>query len=256
MENMNPLDIVKRLDIRHNVTIRVLDDTTGKVIQEHEGHNAATNSMLTGIAHYLVGDGVLNQGADMLSTWVPQYISVGTMGLTSQDSEEIVDIETGNTIVVPKAIGSTPCVPDNATEEEIKFNAQTRFEEYINQAPGFGADGYDFNTNNNREWFGLGYPYNDRPYIKTQDFYTSDGSTSKFYLSKNPESVISVVVYDSIVDGSAKSSAHSSTIPAKLYAVGKPITQSFGIPDDPTQISSIFKLEYKSFDERIKEIFD
>ena len=60
----NPLDIIKRLDVKQNVTIRVIDEATGKVVQEHIGHNAATNSLLTGIAHYLMGDGVLNQSQD------------------------------------------------------------------------------------------------------------------------------------------------------------------------------------------------
>ena len=75
MSNTNPLDIIKRLDVKQNVTIRVIDEPTGKVVQEHIGHNAATNSLLTGIAHYLMGDGVLNQGSDTLSMWVPQYMS-------------------------------------------------------------------------------------------------------------------------------------------------------------------------------------
>ena len=158
----NPLDIIKRLDIKQNVTIRIIDEPTGKVVQEHVGHNAATNSLLTGIAHYLMGDGVLNQAKDTLSMWVPQYMSLGTMGLTSQDADD-----TG----LPIGVGYTPVAPDSATEEEKELNAQLRFEEYINQAPGFGADGYDANDNNNREWFGLGYPYSDKPNMLSQDFY-------------------------------------------------------------------------------------
>lgn len=185
---MNPLDIIKRLDVKQNVTIRVIDEPTGHVVQEHVGHNAATNSLLTGIAHYLMGDGVLNQGSDMLSNWVPQFMSVGTMGLTSQAALDNL----------PTGIGYTPVAPESATEEEKQLNEKLRFEEYINQAPGFGADGYDSNDNNNREWFGLGYPYSDKPDKLVQDFYSA-GQDS--YILSNPpitgdkESIISVTVY-------------------------------------------------------------
>jgi hypothetical protein len=190
MSNTNPLDILKRLDVKQNVTIRVIDEPTGKVVQEHVGHNAATNSLLTGIAHYLMGDGVLNQGADTLAMWIPQYISLGTMGLTSQDSETLDDES-----VVPYAIGYTPVAPESATSEEKELNTQLRFTEYINQAPGFGADGYDNNSNNNREWFGLGYPYNIKPNPLFQDFYTWDGSETIFVLSKSPLDIISITLY-------------------------------------------------------------
>ena len=179
MDTINPLDIAKRLHVKQNVTIRIIDEPTGKVVQEHVGHNAATNSLLTGIAHYLMGDGTLNQGGDILSMWVPQYISLGTMGLTSQDSETItVD---GQQYIVPSALGSTPVAPASATPTEKELNTQLRFTEYINQTPGFGADGYDENTNNNREWFGLGYPYTMKPNKVTQDFY--DGGTNTFTLT-------------------------------------------------------------------------
>ena len=193
MPTTNPLDIIKRLDVKQNVTIRVIDEPTGKVVQEHIGHNAATNSLLTGIAHYLMGDGVLNQGSDTLSLWVPQYISLGTMGLTSQESETItVDDQE---FIVPAGIGYTPVAPEEATDEEKELNAQLRFTEYINQAPGFGADGYDNNSNNNREWFGLGYPYTLKPDALKQNFYTWDGSEQTFELSDIPITVISATLY-------------------------------------------------------------
>jgi hypothetical protein len=189
----NPLDIIKRLDVKQNVTIRVIDEPTGKVVQEHVGHNAATNSLLTGIAHYLMGDGVLNQGADTLSMWVPQYISLGTMGLTSQESETLSD---GS--IVPKALGYTPVAPESATPTEKELNARLRFTEYLNQTPGFGADGYDDNSNNDREWFGLGYPYTLKPDALTQDFYNA-GQTSydltSIPLTGDKNSIISVTVY-------------------------------------------------------------
>lgn len=187
------LDIIKRLDVRQNVTIRVIDEPTGKVVQEHVGHNAATNSLLTGIAHYLMGDGVLNQGSDTLSMWVPQYISVGTMGLTSQESETILDNDVS--YVVPSALGYTPVAPEEATTEEKNLNTVLRFTEYINQTPGFGADGYDSAANNDREWFGLGYPYTIRPDALKQNFYTWDGAATSFTLSETPTSIVSVTLY-------------------------------------------------------------
>lgn len=193
MPATNPLDIIKRLDVKQNVTIRVIDEPTGKVVQEHIGHNAATNSLLTGIAHYLMGDGVLNQGSDTLSLWVPQYISLGTMGLTSQESETITVDE--QEFIVPAGIGYTPVAPEEATDEEKELNAQLRFTEYLNQAPGFGADGYDNNSNNNREWFGLGYPYTLKPDALKQNFYTWDGSEQTFELSDTPITVISATLY-------------------------------------------------------------
>lgn len=202
----NPLDIIKRLDVRQNVTIRVIDEPTGKVVQEHVGHNAATNSLLTGIAHYLMGDGVLNQGQDTLSMWVPQYISLGTMGLTSQDSETIVEGE--QEYIVPNALGYTPVAPETATSEEKELNARLRFSEYINQAPGFGADGYDSNSNNDREWFGLGYPYTLKPDALFQDFFDAD-SSNMYPLSKTPVNIISVTIYP---NGVINQDAHDTSV--------------------------------------------
>jgi hypothetical protein len=200
---VNPLDIIKRLDVRQNVTIRVIDEPTGKVVQEHVGHNAATNSLLTGIAHYLMGDGVLNQAKDTLSSWVPQYISLGTMGLTSQASDE-----SGR----PIGIGYTPAAPASATPEEQLLNEKLRFEEYINQTPGFGADGYDSNSNNDRDWFGLGYPYSDKPNKIVQDFY--DGGATEYILTNMPiqidtSSIVSVTIYP---DGVINQDIHDSSV--------------------------------------------
>jgi len=219
----NPLDIIKRLDVQQNVTIRVIDEPTGQVIQEHVGHNAATNSLLTGIAHYLMGDGVLNQGGDILTMWVPQYISVGTMGLTSQDSETITIDE--ESYIVPAGIGYTPVAPESATATEKELNAQLRFTEYINQTPGFGADGYDSNTNNDREWFGLGYPYTLKPDKLTQDFY--DAGSNEYILTSAPitgdiDSIISVTVYP---DGVINQDAHDTSVTRSVlstteYSVG------------------------------------
>ena len=215
----SPLDIIKRLDVKQNVTIRVIDEPTGKVVQEHIGHNAATNSLLTGIAHYLMGDGVLNQGSDTLSMWVPQYISLGTMGLTSQSSETITIGE--DEFIVPSDLGYTPVAPEDATDEEKELNAQLRFSEYINQAPGFGADGYDSNTNNNREWFGLGYPYSLKPDALKQNFYTWDGTEATFTLSETPIEVISVTLYPGGVVNQdiSDTQVERRVLPSSLYSV-------------------------------------
>lgn len=134
------LQIANNMGISHNVVIRVLDEKTHKVISQHEGHNAATNSMLVGIAHYLQGDGVFNQGKEMLMRYVPQYISLGTMGLHSQD-------EDANGL--PLGIG-------DVSDEEA-------YQTYAKQCPGYGADGYDGNDNNERPYFGIGKVFADRP---------------------------------------------------------------------------------------------
>lgn len=93
MKNNSILQISKNLDIRQNVSLRVIDETTGQVVQEHTGHNSATNSLLFGMAHHLIGDFLpneqhgLNPGYSMLSNYVPRYISLGTMGLVNQKQD-------------------------------------------------------------------------------------------------------------------------------------------------------------------------
>ena len=136
---MGILKIAKSMGIQHNVTIRVLDAVTHKVVTEHTGHNQATNTLLTGIAHYLKGDGILNQGVYMLGNYIPRYISLGTMGLHSQECDAQG---------LPIGIG-----PANVSEPE-------RFKIYMEQTPGYGADGYDLNKNNSRKYAGLGPAYN------------------------------------------------------------------------------------------------
>jgi len=91
MQNIS--EIAKKLDIKQNVSIQVLDRLTGDVVQEVSGHNAATNSLLYGVAHHLIGDFMpnerhgLNPGYSMLSNYVPRYISLGTMGLLNQEQD-------------------------------------------------------------------------------------------------------------------------------------------------------------------------
>lgn len=131
----------KHLSMNHNVTIVVRDASTMTPVTAHVGHNAATNGLLTGIGHYLAGDGILNQGWHMLSSYVPKYISLGTMGLINQDEDE-----NG----LPAGIGV------------VDGDELTRFEDYMLQTPGYGADGYDGNLNNGREYLGLGPVFVDR----------------------------------------------------------------------------------------------
>lgn len=133
------LSTAQPMAIEHNVSINVIDERTGRIVSHHEGHNAATNSMIVGIGKYLSGDGVFNQGYEMLRNYIPQYLSLGTLGLYSQDQDEDG---------LPKGIG----VSNELTEEE-------NYSLYIAHNPGYGADGYSVNYNNNRTVFGLGYPY-------------------------------------------------------------------------------------------------
>lgn len=132
---------LRHLDVNHNVTFLVRDAIDHHIVSVHKGHNAATNGMLTGIAHYLVGDGVLNQGWHLLQSYVPQYISLGTMGLISQSED---------TNGLPDGIGVVDGTPE------------ARFTDYILQCPGYGADGYDANLNNGRTLLGLGPMFKDR----------------------------------------------------------------------------------------------
>ena len=209
---MGIFDVAKRMDIKHNVSFRVIDPVRGVVVQEVEGHNAATNTMLTGIAHYLIGNGILNQGSAMLSDYVPKYISLGTMGLINQDEDANgYPAGIGNTFpdaddeliealhaaeealaAAKEAYDAQGCCVDcaqcqqcptcSAAMQEVvdNYNAAKeaydaayqavlsaseaeRFQEYMLQCPGYGADGYDPNSNNNRPYDGLGPAFNNRP---------------------------------------------------------------------------------------------
>lgn len=145
--------VAKQIPIRHNVSIRVIDPTTGDIVSEHTGHNAATNSLVTGIAHYLKGDGVLNQGYHMLSSYVPMYISLGTMGLINQESDSEG---------LPSGIGIISYKDKYPNDPDLE--EANRFVDYLTQTPGYGADGYDPNENNGREYLGLGPMFEDRVY--------------------------------------------------------------------------------------------
>ena len=124
----NVLKLAKNLNIHQNVCIRVIDQISGKVVQEHSGHNSATNSLLFGIAHHLIGDFMpnerygLNHGYSMLSNYVPRYISLGTMGLINQyqDSSGL-----------PAGIGDSVPSSDDPAYIELKTaldNAKTQLD--------------------------------------------------------------------------------------------------------------------------------
>lgn len=135
------VEIAKNLGLRYNVSINVIDEPSGRIVQQHIGHNAATSTLLTGIGQYLLGGAVTNAG-ELLTDWIPQYISLGTMGLSSQDEDEEG---------LPTGIG------DNGAETEYE-----RFVDYLLKVPGFGSDGYDPALMNGRKYAGLGPVFEDR----------------------------------------------------------------------------------------------
>lgn len=141
---MGVVQISKNLGLLHNVAFRVIDEPTGKVVQEHVGHNAATDSLLRGIGYYLVGNGVNNQASAMLARYVPNYISLGTMGLYSQSADSDG---------LPTGIGLSP----NLSEEE-------NYVQYSIQCPAYGSDGYDTSPDllNHRSVLGLGNKFNPK----------------------------------------------------------------------------------------------
>lgn len=170
MLKIDAFQCAKDLGVKYNVTFRILDAATGQLVSEHVGHNQATNSMLTGIAHYLKGDGILNQATHMLSRHIPRYISLGTMGLISQEEEVIaVPTETGEIEYIntglPAGIGDKLYENDGKT---VRSEAD-RFQAYINTMPGYGADGYDSNRNNGRNKMGLGPVFAKRDSANTEN---------------------------------------------------------------------------------------
>lgn len=224
---------VKNFKVTQNVSFRVIDQITGKIVQEVRGHNAATNSMLQGIAHYLIGDGVLNQADYTLARYIPRYISLGTMGLYNQDADENglplgiggnIDVDRTRLTAAEDALSAAKLALDDAARcphgelvdgviicrcysvdgDNITFScdvcndterrqgiidaihalqsAQAEYDAaleeynnavadkqaefftaYMNQAPGYGADGYDQFSNNERQYFGLGPKFKYRP---------------------------------------------------------------------------------------------
>ena len=157
----------KNMTINHNVKFNIIDRATGMIVKSYEGHNQATNSMLTGMAHYLCGDGILNQGYDTLSMYIPRYISLGTMGLINQNQHDY-DEDHPELSYLPLGIGT----PDTAEQEEGETDPnyeKRRYIAYMNQTPGYGSDGYrNYTTpsedsyNNDRQYYGLGPKFADR----------------------------------------------------------------------------------------------
>lgn len=242
MTKQGILDAAKHLSIKQNVSIQVIDRITGKVVQEHIGHNQATNSMLFGIAHHLIGDFFpnethgLNPGYSMLSNFVPRYISLGTMGLINQDQDaeglpagigdsvpnssdpeyqellqamneakEVLDAanaamqneckywpateECANCTICSDRIQSKKRAVELAQENYalarnafLQYNEEARFVEYMEHVPGYGADGYSADKNNNRKWFGLGWPWSS--YDVTSNYRVGDEVTYKGILYK------------------------------------------------------------------------
>ena len=131
----------KNLGINQNVCIRVIDEPTGKIVQEHVGHNAATSTLLTGIGQFLLGGATTGAG-QLLDQWIPKYISLGTMGLSSQEEDDDG---------LPIGVG------DNGADDE-----EDRMAGYLLQCPGFGSDGYDTSLMNDRPYIGLGPMFADR----------------------------------------------------------------------------------------------
>lgn len=169
---MSIFEAGKNLGMVHNVSFRIIDTISGATVQEHIGHNSATNTLLTGIGHYLIGEGVLNQGYSMLSTYIPRYISLGTMGLMDQGSDES-GLPTGIGVVsydnmtyaqltdYQREWLSQSSEPISNINQQISsiHKEMLRFSDYLEQCPGYGADGYDVNLNNGRQHLGLGPTY-------------------------------------------------------------------------------------------------
>ena len=155
---MSNLEIVKNLGVRQNVTLNVIDEPTGKIVQSHSGHNMATNSLIFGIARYLVGMGVLGQGESTLTSYIPQYISLGTMGLNS-------------------AVAGSDGLP------------QITLSTYLEQYPAYGSDGYDPNKINNRGVMGLGKPFTS--YSNNKTYKVGDKTTynGKEYTCKKDQDI-------------------------------------------------------------------
>jgi len=180
---------------RNNVTLRVIDAETGRIDQEHSGHNSVTTTLLEGIAHYLQGYGLDNQGM-LLKSYLPNYISLGTAGLRNYNPTTNVQLETFNsdgsyrdsgqqgvqnsqtawldstalndglnTVYFPTDIPSHKYVPDiRAIHGSALVNGDIPELHYFNQPPGFDADiraeviRADLD-NNRRPKSGLGVPF-------------------------------------------------------------------------------------------------
>ena len=164
----NITEIAKNLSIIHNVSINVIDPLTGDTLQTHEGHNAATYSLLTGIGKYLVGnDGGTLSGSTiarrLLDTYTPEYMSLGVMGLYGQESDE-----NG----LPTQIGIS-----------ADISPYENYKAYMEQVPGFGADGYSKYNNNNRAYFGLGPRFDKKNNVTSNCELISESNPNRTKIS-------------------------------------------------------------------------
>nr|DAJ12418.1 MAG TPA: long tail fiber, proximal subunit [Bacteriophage sp.] len=229
--NQDTVKVAKSLGTRDNICIRVFN-SDGTLASSHTGHNTATDTMLMGIAHHLVGDGALNQHTNLYN-YIPKYISLGTMGLMNHKQDDnglpagigiaIPDIDNEEYKKLLKELrdaelrftkakdalknecplfGTLEVCKDctqcserlNAKRQELEnakldldkksekvneYNEEQRFIQYMKTRPGYGADGYDANANNGRQYLGLGYPftsYNVTKGYKQGDIVTYKGT--------------------------------------------------------------------------------
>lgn len=236
--NQDTVKVAKSLGTRDNICIRVFN-SDGTLASSHTGHNTATDTMLMGIAHHLVGDGALNQHTNLYN-YIPKYISLGTMGLMNHKQDDqglpagigvtIPDIDNEEYKKLLKELrdaelrftkakdalknecplfGTLDVCKDctqcserlNAKRQELEdakldldkksekvneYNEEQRFIQYMKTRPGYGADGYDANANNGRQYLGLGYPftsYNPTKGYKTDEIVTYKGTV--YYATKD-----------------------------------------------------------------------
>lgn len=237
MRNNSVLKIAKNMSVKQNVSFRVIDEMTGRIVQEHSGHNSATNSLIFGIAHHLIGDFLPNEGVglhpgyEMLANYVPRYMSLGTMGLINQqqdayglpsgigdtlpnsddpDYRALLDaLDAAQTLLTAaqqayaaecpyypatdacesctqcadrieskkQAVEDAQAAYDAAYAAVMAYNEEARFIDYMTHLPGYGADGYDPNENNDRQYMGLGYAWSS--YDVTKTYEVDDRETYK-----------------------------------------------------------------------------
>jgi hypothetical protein len=151
----------------NNVTIKVIDEATGMVVQKHSGQNSVTTTLLEGIAHYLQGYGLDHQGA-LLKDHIPQFISLGTMGLRGYNAQlfELDDsrVDELNTLHFPADVPTRKQVPRLSSIHGGEFTGNVPDRNYFTHAPGFDADiraeAVMYNLDNNeRRVSGIGHPY-------------------------------------------------------------------------------------------------
>lgn len=148
-------EVNKSFGIQNNVIFRVVDVESRQIVQQVEGHNSSTLSLLSGIGQFLSGS-----TSSLLSDFIPQYMSLGTMGLMGQASDDSglpIGLGRLDDEGYPVDESGTRLDPDSVEYKQVVQN----YIDYIRQAPGFGADGTDANNNNDRPFFGLGLNFDN-----------------------------------------------------------------------------------------------